>query len=86
MTVRELFSCACTDTEFMVILHDTHYKPLKNPEGGSNVLYVEFSEDHVFDADCIMLESVAECHIHEWWVNICSGIVHIVIEEDLPAE
>lgn len=83
MTVRELFSCACTDTGFKVSIHDKHYHYLENAEGDS-VLYVDFSENHVYDIDCAILEKVAECHIHEWWVTLSSGIVHITIEEDLP--
>lgn len=85
MTVRDLFSCACTDTEFKVTVHDTHYRYLENLDGDS-VLYVDFSEQHVYDADCTILEKVAECHVREWWINLASSIVHIVIEEDLPVD
>ena len=83
MTVRDLFSCAYTDTGFKVAVHDTHYNYLENLEGDS-VLYVDFSDNHVYDADCTIFEEVAECHIREWWVTLSSGVVQIVIEEDLP--
>lgn len=83
MTIKELFSSACKETGFKVTVHDTHYHYLENYEGDS-VLYVDFSNDPVYEVDCKILQSVEEYHIVEWWITITSGILHIMVEEDLP--
>ena len=83
MTVRELFSCAATDTDFKVSIHDRHYHYLESSEGNS-ILYVDFSDNNVFEADCVAFEKAAEWHIVEWWVTFTSGTIHVVVEEDIP--
>lgn len=84
MTIKELFSSACVETGFKVSVHDSHYHYLENAEGDS-VLYVDFSDSPVYETDCAILKSVFDYQIYEWWVTLSSGIVHITVVEDLPA-
>ena len=84
MTIKELFSSACNETGFKISVHDSHYHYLENAEG-DRVLYVDFSDSPVYETDYSIFKSVFDYHIVEWWVTLSSGIIHITVEEDLPA-